>query len=340
MHQKIYDLAGRRIWVAGHTGLVGGALLRRLASTGGVLLTADRATLDLRKQAPVEQWLAANRPDAIFLAAATVGGIEANRTRPAEFLYDNLMIAANVIHAAAENGVSKLMFLGSSCFYPRNAGQPIREDTLLTGAFEPTNEWYAVSKIAGAKLCQAYRRQHGKDFITAVPTNLYGPGDNFDVAAGHVIPGLICRIHEAKQANAESVEIWGTGRPEREFLYVDDAADAMVFLMERYTGEEMINIAGGEIVSIAELTRLIADEIGYRGAFRFDTLRPDGMPRKVLDSTRIRNYGWQPATSFRQGLSKTYTWLVANSADARGYPRGTSHLGQAILPGAKPPGRL
>jgi len=305
----VYPLAGRRVWVAGHAGMVGSALVRRLAAAGAEVLTAGRAALDLREQAAVYAWCAARRPEAVFIAAATVGGIEANRTRPAEFLYNNLLIAANIIHAAADTHVGKLLFLGSSCFYPREAGQPIREDTLLTGPFEPTNEWYAVAKVAGVKLCQAYRRQYGKDFIAAVPTNLYGPGDRFDLASSHVIPALIRRIHEAKMAEAGPVTLWGSGRARREFLYVDDAADALVFLMERYSQEAIINVAGGEDLSIGELAARIADVIGYRGGFAFDTSKPDGMPRKALDPSRLQAAGWGPAVALREGLERTYRWF-------------------------------
>jgi GDP-L-fucose synthase len=303
---RSYPLEHRRIWVAGHAGMVGSALLRRLAHSGSELLSAAKAVLDLRDQAAVRRWITDNRPDAVFIAAATVGGIEANRTRPAEFLYDNLMIAANIVHAAAESGVGKLMFLGSSCFYPREAAQPIHEDSMLTGPFEPTNEWYAVAKVAGAKLCEAYRRQYGKDFIAVVPTNLFGPGDNFDVTSSHVIPALIRKMHDAKMHRLETVELWGTGKPVREFLYVDDAADALVFLMERYSEAAVINVAGGEEVSIALLAELTADITGYRGEIRYDTSKPDGMPRKVLDASRITSMGWRPAVSLREGLSRTY----------------------------------
>jgi GDP-L-fucose synthase len=305
----IYPLAGRRVWVAGHNGMVGSALVRRLKRTDVATLTADRAALDLRNQSAVEAWLAAHRPDAVFIAAATVGGIEANRTRPAEFLYDNLQIAANIIHAASQAGVSKLMFLGSSCFYPREAEQPIREETMLTGPFEPTNEWYAVAKVAGVKLCQAYRRQYGKDFIAAVPTNLYGPGDNFDLASSHVIPAMIRKIHEARVAAGGPVTLWGSGRPRREFLYVDDAAEALVFLMERYSQEAIINVAGGEDLTIAELAGLIAEVVGYQGGFTYDTSKPDGMPRKALDGSRIREAGWAPVVPFREGLERAYRWF-------------------------------
>ena len=310
-----FRLAGKRVWVAGHAGLVGSALCRALTETGAELLTVSRAGCDLRDQAAVRAWVTGNRPDAIFIAAAVVGGIEANRTRPAEFLYDNLLIAANIIHSAGAANVRKLMFLGSSCFYPRQAEQPIREQTLLTGPFEPTNEWYAVAKVAGVKLCQAYRRQYGKDFIAVVPTNLYGPGDNFDVAGSHVIPSLIRRLHEAAVEGARKVELWGTGRPRREFLYVDDAARALVHLMENYSSEEIINVAGGEDITIADLAALIAEVVGYTGGFHFDTSKPDGMPRKMLDDTLIRATGWRPAISLKDGLERTYAWFL------KGYQR-------------------
>jgi GDP-L-fucose synthase len=314
---KLFDLRGKRVWVAGHRGMLGSALLRRLSTSGAELVTVDRETLDLRRQDAVEQWLATARPDAVFLAAATVGGIEANRSKPAEFLYDNLMIATNIIHAAADSRVVKLMFLGSACFYPRDADQPIREESLLSGPFEPTNEWYAVAKVAGTRLCQAYRRQLGKDFITVVPTNLYGPGDNFDPLDGHVIPALILKTHEAKTAGEGPVEIWGTGRPRREFMYVDDAADALVFLMERYSAEDIINIGGGEDIAIRDLADLVANVVGYRGGFRFDTTRPDGMPRKILDSSRLQSAGWSPKTTLRSGIDKTYQWFLENRGGLR-----------------------
>lgn len=307
--EPVYSLDGKRVWVAGHRGMVGQALLRRLGSTAAEVFTVDRSRLDLRDQAAVLEWIGSNRPDSIFLLAATVGGIEANRTHPAEFLYNNLAIAANVIHAAAETGVSKLMFLGSSCFYPREADQPIREDSLLTGPLEPTNEWYAVAKIAGVKLCQAYRRQYGKDFIAVVPTNLYGPGDHFDLASSHVVAALLRKAHDAKESATGPVELWGTGQPRRQFLYVDDAADGLVFLMERYTDERIINLAGGEDISITELAALVAEVVGYSGGFRFNTAKPDGMPRKLLDAQRIFSTGWRPKTSLREGLAKTYEWL-------------------------------
>jgi len=302
----MFDLQGKRVWVSGHNGMVGSALSRRLKSAGAEIVAVDRKALDLRRQSDLEQWLSKNRVDAAFVLAATVGGIEANRTRPAEFLYDNLMIAANVIHAAAQTNVSKLMFLGSGCFYPKEASSPIGEASLLTGPIEETNEWYAVAKIAGVKLCQAYRRQHGKDFIAVVPTNLYGPGDNFSSEGSHVVPALIRKIHEAKATNHGPVEIWGSGNTIREFLYVDDAVDALVFLMERYSSEDLINVAGGEELNIRELAELIADVLDYRGGFAFDKSRPDGMLRKVLDGSRVKSMGWSPSTTLRAGIAETY----------------------------------
>jgi GDP-L-fucose synthase len=288
--------------------------VRKLHATGAQVLTVDRTECDLRNQTTVDTWIKEQRPEVVFVAAALVGGIEANRTRPAEFLYDNLLIASNVIHASAMVGVEKLMFLGSSCCYPRASEQPIREDTLLTGPLEPTNEWYAVAKIAGVKLCQAYRRQYGNNFIAVVPTNLYGPGDNFDLLSSHVIPAMIRRFHEARLHGAAFVEVWGSGRPYREFLYVDDASDALLHLMTNYSSEEIINVAGGEGVSIAELARLICDVVGYKGEIRFDRSKPDGMPRKALDSSRIFSTGWRPSVPLKDGLSLTYEWFVRNHA--------------------------
>jgi GDP-L-fucose synthase len=299
-----FPLKGRRVWVAGHRGMVGQALVRRLANTGAEILTVDRAALDLRRQSDVEAWIGANRPDAIFLAAAVVGGILANDSRPAEFIYDNLAIEANVIHAAARLGVSKLMFLGSSCVYPKLCPQPMREEHLLTGALEPTNEWYAVAKIAGIKLCQAYRRQEKKDFISVIPTNLYGPGDTFDPAVSHVVPATIRKVETAR-LNGGPVEIWGTGTPRREFLFVDDAADAMVFVMERYGEEKILNVGQGEDVSIAELAQRVAKIAGYAGEFKYLTDRPDGMPLKALEGSRLAAMGWAPKTSLDEGLRRT-----------------------------------
>jgi len=303
-----YDLAGRRVFVAGHRGMVGAALVRRLARENVTLQTATRTEVDLRRQAETEAWFAREKPQVVFLAAATVGGILANDSRPAEFLYDNLAIELNVVEAARRSGVERLVLLGSSCIYPRLAPQPIAEDALLTGPLEPTNQWYAVAKIAGIRLGQAYRRQHGLDAISAMPTNLYGPGDNVDLASSHVVPALIRKVHEAKLAGREAVEIWGSGTPYREFLHVDDCADALVHLARHYDGEAHINIGCGEDLSIAELARLIAKVVGYPGGFRFDTSKPDGTPRKLLDTSRLTALGWAPSIPLEQGLADTYRW--------------------------------
>ncbi|QCG93213.1 GDP-L-fucose synthase (plasmid) [Azospirillum sp. TSA2s] len=318
---------GKRVWVAGHRGMAGSAILRRLAGEGCEVLTADRATLDLRRQEEVERWVAQQRPDLVFVAAATVGGILANATRPAEFLYDNLVIETNIIHAAYRTGVGKLVFLGSSCIYPRLAEQPMREDALLTGPLEPTNEWYAVAKIAGIKLCQAYRRQYGCDFIAAMPTNLYGIGDNFDLQGGHVAAALLAKIHRAKAEGLDSVEIWGTGTPKREFLFADDLADGLVHLAKHYSDEPHVNIGTGSEVSIRELADLVADVVGYPGRFQYDTSKPDGTPRKLLDVSRMTALGWTAPTSLRDGFAATYCWYLerlAGGADLRGQPARTA----------------
>ena len=303
-------LAGSRVWVAGHGGLVGGAIARRLAAAGADVLTVGRDGVDLRRQAPVEDWLAEVRPDAVVLAAATVGGIAANAARPVDFLYDNLAIEANVIAAAHRVGVAKLVFLGSSCIYPREAAQPMSEDALLSGPLEPTNQWYAVAKIAGIKLCDAYRAQYGADFISLMPTNLYGPHDNFDLEGSHVLPALIRRFHEARAAGAPEVVLWGTGAPLREFLHVDDLADAVVLLAERFSAPGPINVGSGEEISIADLARLVAGIVGYDGAIRFDAARPDGTPRKVMDSGRLRALGWRPRVTLADGIARTYAWFA------------------------------
>jgi GDP-L-fucose synthase len=310
----IFPLAGRRVAVAGSGGMVGGALVRRLGSQHCEVLAAKRGDADMRRQADVEAWIKKAKPDAIFIAAATVGGILANSTRPGEFLYDNLMIASNLIEAARQQGVKKVMYLGSSCIYPRLAKQPMVEEALLTGPLEPTNEWYAIAKIAGLKLCAAYRRQWGCDFISAQPTNLYGPGDTFDLQASHVIPALMLKTHRAKQDNASSVEIWGTGKPRREFLHVDDLADALVFLMERYTGESHVNVGWGEDVTIAELVKLVAAAVGFKGAFRFDKSKPDGAPQKLLDVGKLDAMGWRPRIHLQEGLADTYRWFLEHAA--------------------------
>jgi GDP-L-fucose synthase len=316
MTERLFPLKGKRVWVAGHRGMAGSAIVRRLARESCEVITAGRDVVDLTRQKETEDWLAANRPDAIFLAAAKVGGIHANNSQPAEFIYENLAIETNVIHAAHRVGVAKLLFLGSSCIYPREAKQPMREEALLTGPLEPTNQWYAIAKIAGLKLCQAYRRQYGRDFISAMPTNLFGPGDNYDLEHSHVVGALLVKMHRAKQTRAPSVEIWGTGTPKREFLFVDDLADACVFLMERYSDELTINVGTGTDMTIRELAETIADVVGYRGQFVFNTSRPDGMPRKVMDVGRLAALGWQARTPFREGMAQAYDWFVRNAAEA------------------------
>jgi GDP-L-fucose synthase len=301
-----FDLAGKRVFVAGHRGMVGSAIVRRLAGEGCEVLTAGRAALDLKDQAAVRAWFAAERPDAVFLAAAKVGGILANDSFPADFLYDNLMIEANIIEAAHRSDVAKLLFLGSSCIYPKLAPQPITEDALLTGPLEPTNEWYAIAKIAGIKLCQAYRRQHGRDFISAMPTNLYGPGDNFDLSSSHVMPALIRKAHEARAAGADSITIWGTGTPRREFLHVDDLADACVFLMQHYSGDEHVNAGSGHDVTILELAEMVCRAVGFAGAIEHDLSKPDGTPRKLMSGDKLAAMGWAPRIPLEQGIAAVY----------------------------------
>ena len=300
-----YDLSGKRVYVAGHRGMVGSAIVRRLASEGCEVLTADRS-VDLREQAAVRDWFAANRPDTVMVAAAKVGGILANDTFPADFLYDNLMIEANLIEAAYRNDVEKLLFLGSSCIYPKMAPQPIREDALLTGPLEPTNEWYAVAKIVGIKLCQAYRRQHGCDYISAMPTNLYGPRDNFDLNSSHVLPALIRKAHEAKEAGAASINIWGTGSPRREFLHVDDLADGCIFLLKSYSGEEHVNLGSSTDIPIIDLAHLVCEVVGFDGTITKDTSKPDGTPRKLMSGDKIAAMGWAPKISLREGIKDAY----------------------------------
>lgn len=306
MPSDSFPLAGKRVWVAGHRGMVGSALVRRLGREACTILTAGRAELDLRRQGAVEGWMAAHRPDAIFLAAARVGGILANDRAPADFLYDNLLIEANVVEAAYRTGVGKLMLLGSSCIYPKFADQPIPEEALLTGPLEPTNQWYAIAKIAGIKLCQAYRRQHGCDFISVMPTNLYGPGDNFDLETSHVLPALIRKAHAAKLAGADALEIWGSGTPRREFLHVDDLADACVHLMHIYSQECHVNVGYGEDISVLDLARLVAEVVKFAGGIHCDRTRPEGTPRKLLDSRRLRATGWQPRIGLRDGIAQVY----------------------------------
>jgi GDP-L-fucose synthase len=305
-----------RVFIAGHYGLVGSALVRRWRAAGyNNLLLRTRSELDLCNQAAVEMLFAVEKPEIVLLAAAKVGGILANNSRPAEFLRDNLVMQSNVIDAAHRHGVRKLLFLGSSCIYPKLAPQPMNEDSLLTGPLEPTNEWYAIAKIAGLKMCQAYRRQYGFNAIAAMPTNLYGPGDNFDLQNSHVLPALLRKFHEAKAQGAASVEIWGTGTPRREFLHVDDLADACFHLMQRHDSEQLINVGWGKDVSIAELATLVAKTVGYTGALRYDSSKPDGTPRKLLDTTRLTALGWQPRITLEKGLAETYRWYQQHQAD-------------------------
>ena len=312
----MYDLRGKRVYVAGHRGMVGSAVVRRLASEDCEVITAGRDRVDLMRQAEVEAFLQAERPDAIVMAAAKVGGILANDTYPADFLYNNLIIEANITEAAHRADVNRMLFLGSSCIYPKFAEQPIREDALLTGALEPTNEWYAIAKIAGIKLAQAYRRQHGRDYISAMPTNLYGPGDNFDLQSSHVLPALMRKVHEAKMRGDEAITMWGTGTPRREFLHADDCADALVFLLKSYSGEEHVNVGSGTDVTIHELAALICSVVGYRGRIDRDLSKPDGTPRKLMSADKLRAMGWSPSISLEVGVETTYRWFLENAAAA------------------------
>ncbi len=313
--EKLYSLAGKRVFIAGHRGMVGSALCRRLGGEA-VLQTVGRDQLDLRCQRAVDEWFSAHRPQVVFLAAAKVGGITANASLPAEFIYDNLAIETNVIDAARRTGVEKFLFLSSSCVYPKLARQPVSEDALLTGSLEPTNEWYAVAKIAGLKLCQAYRRQYGVDFISATPAGLYGAGDTFDAQSSHVIAALILKLHEAKIAGISDVTLWGSGRALREFMYVDDFADAAIFLMEHYSDDLPINVGSGEELTILELAKLVARIVGWNGRFVLDTSKPDGMPRKCLDSTRLKALGWQQRIALADGICRTYEWFLSRSQQA------------------------
>jgi GDP-L-fucose synthase len=306
----VYDLSNKKIWVAGHRGMVGSALVRRLHSEDCSVITATRQELDLKRQDEVEKFVQANKPDAIILAAAKVGGILANDTLPADFLYDNLIIEANIFQAAHRNDVDRLLFLGSSCIYPKFAPQPITEDALLTGPLEPTNEWYAVAKIAGIKLAEAYRRQHRRDYISAMPTNLYGPGDNFDLQSSHVLPALIRKAHLAKLSGASEVTVWGTGTPRREFLHVDDCADALVFLLKNYSGAQHVNVGSGEDIEIIELTRLVCRVVGYEGRIVHDLSKPDGTPRKLMSNQKLREMSWKPRISLEDGIRATYAWFL------------------------------
>lgn len=305
-----YDLKGKKVWVAGHRGMVGSAIVRRLASEHCEILAADRSELDLKDQSAVRAWVDRHKPDAVFVAAAKVGGILANDTYPADFLYDNLIIEANVIEASFRAGVEKLCFLGSSCIYPKLAPQPIVESALLTGELEPTNEWYAIAKIAGIKLCQAYRKQHGADFISAMPTNLYGPGDNFDLNSSHVMPALIRKAHEAKLRGDKEITVWGTGKPLREFLHVDDCADACVHLMKVYSEAEHVNVGSGEDISISDLARLVCDVVGFSGRVIHDLTKPDGTPRKLMSSEKLNKLNWRPKVSLRDGILLVYESFV------------------------------
>ncbi len=314
-NKVIFPLSGKRVWVAGHRGMVGSAIVRRLASEDCEIITAGREVIDLTRQVEVEAWMAEARPDAVFVAAARVGGILANDSYPADFLYDNLMIEANVIHSAWKTGIGKLLFLGSSCIYPRLAPQPIPEDALLTGPLEPTNEWYAVAKIAGIKLAQAYRKQHGCDFICAMPTNLYGPGDNFDLNSSHVLPALIRKAHEAKLNGADHITIWGTGRPRREFLHADDCADACVFLMKHYSDPEQVNVGSGEDITILDLARLVCEVVGFRGEIRTDPSKPDGTMRKLMSGAKLKGMGWAPQIALREGLMSTHEGFLATISE-------------------------
>ncbi len=305
-----FSLAGKSVFVAGHRGMVGSALVRRLASEDCRVLTATRQQLDLGRQDAVERWMDEQRPDAVFVAAAKVGGILANDTYPADFLFQNLAIENNLIHAAYQVGVKKLVFLGSACIYPKFAPQPITEDALLSGPLEPTNEWYAIAKIAGIKLCQAYRRQHGCDFVSAMPANLYGPGDNFDLQGSHVLPAFIRKFHEAKRAGAKEVVTWGTGTPRREFLHADDCADALVLIMKAYSEEEHINVGSGEDLPISELAELVARVVGYQGEIVKDLTKPDGTPRKLMSGEKLKRLGWRPKIGLEEGIRATYEWYL------------------------------
>ena len=311
-----FELRGKRVWVAGHAGMVGSALCRRLAREACEIVTVSRASLDLTRQADVEAWVAATKPEVVFVAAAKVGGILANDSQPADFIYTNLAVQTNVIDAAYRAGVQKLMFLGSSCIYPKHAAQPMAEDALLSGALEPTNQWYAIAKIAGIKMCQAYRRQYGCDFIAAMPTNLYGPGDNFDLQSSHVAPALMVKAHRAKLAKSLNMQVWGSGAVKREFLHVDDLADAAVHLMKCYSDELHVNVGSGVDVTIRELAQVICQVVDFDGELIFDPSKPDGAPRKLLDVAKLNALGWRAQASLEDGLADTYHWYLRNAAVA------------------------
>jgi GDP-L-fucose synthase len=315
--KPLFDFRAKRVYVAGHRGMVGGAIVRRLKSEECDILTADRGQLDLTRQEQSERWISAAKPDAVIVAAAKVGGIAFNNAYPVDFLAENLSIALNVIRASHAAGVKKLLFLGSSCIYPRLASQPMSEELLLTGALEPTNEWYAVAKIAGIKLVEAYRRQCGADFISVMPTNLYGPGDNYHPEHSHVPAALIRRSHEAKLARAPTMTVWGTGRPRREFLAVDDLADACIFVMKHYSADGFLNVGTGQDITIAEFAQLVADVVGYRGRLMFDTSRPDGVPQKLLNVSKLMRLGWRAKTPLREGIAATYADFLARAEVVR-----------------------
>ncbi|MEM8853482.1 MAG: GDP-L-fucose synthase [Pseudomonadota bacterium] len=314
---EVYSLKGKRVFVAGHRGMAGSAIVRRLAEEDPqTVLTVPRSEVDLCDRAAVSRWLTDNKPDMVYVAAAKVGGILANDSYPADFLFDNLEIELNLIRGAFEAGVERLVFLGSSCIYPKLAPQPLTEDSLLTGPLEPTNEWYAIAKIAGIKMGQALNRQHGTRYISVMPTNLYGPGDNFDLQTSHVIPALMRKAHEAKMANAPHMEVWGSGTPKREFMHIDDCADAIVFASKHYDGYEHINIGVGHDVTIRELVETVKDVVGYHGELLFDRSKPDGTPRKLMNTSRLAGLGWSPTIDLRQGLASTYEWFLGHRAHA------------------------
>ena len=314
--REIYSLAGKRIWVAGHSGMVGSALVRTLRKENCEVIKVERANLDLRQQADVVRWITRERPHAVIVAGATVGGIFVNDARPGEFIYDNLMIAANIIEASRQAGTEKLLYLASSCIYPKSSAQPIAEDALMTGPFEPTNAWYATAKVAGIMLCRAYRRQYGCDFNSATPTNSYGPNDNYDLTSSHVIPALISKMHTAKSEGREEIEVWGTGSQRREFIHVDDMADALIFLLKNYSGEPHVNIGVGNDISVRELAQEIADVVGFNCRLRFDTSRTDGAPRKLIDSSYLFGLGWRPGIPLAEGLRRTYQSFLSGQVHA------------------------
>ena len=314
----MYDLAGKKVWVAGHRGMVGAAIVRRLASEGCEVITSSRDEVDLRRQSDVEAFVARTKPDAVVIAAAKVGGILANNTYPVDFLLENLQIETNIFDAAHRAGVERILFLGSSCIYPKLAAQPIMEDSLLTGPLEPTNEWYAIAKIAGIKLAQAYRKQYGRDYISAMPTNLYGPGDNFDLNSSHVMPAIIRKAHTAKLENASEIVVWGTGTPRREFLHVDDCADALVFLLKTYSGDEHVNVGSGDDLEIIELTRLVCKVVGFEGKIVHDLSKPDGTPRKLMSNAKLKSMGWTPSVALEDGICSVYRWFLENEGRYKG----------------------